>query len=103
MYDGTRAAEYLGRPYALDVERLSEGKGNGGPSAPRSREIRRCMHATDIVHTEQAFHVKYWCSDSTYTYTFTPIDAFEACHRAPPFGLRSNLTVYELHLCSLGL
>ena len=76
MYDGTRTTEYPGRPYALDVERLSEGKGNGGPSAPRSREIRRRMQtahtygqwAYDGLLTVYGTEVR-----TVHTITFTPI------------------------------
>ena len=43
MYDGARTPASPGRPYALESSGSVKARSNGGPSAPRSREIRRCM------------------------------------------------------------
>ena len=55
VYDGARTPASPGRPYALESSGSVKAGSNGGPSAPRSREIRRCMQ------TAHTYGVRAYC------------------------------------------
>ena len=81
MYDGTRTPASPGRPYALESSGSVRARGNGGPSAPRSREIRKRMHDTDSVHTDKFSTCVLKCDQYTI-FSAQIVRVYDTCHRA---------------------